>query len=226
MAYRVLEPLDDAPRRTTEDEPEAVVGEWLGKPNDAQKYLNGKTLRLDAYVDPKDKERRRNRKPLPKRFKLSKTELKKRGMLDITEDNLTFHDGLVLNALWRQYIGQILNISAPPSGHQQTSSPIPYLLTQCNVLAVSDFHGAHVKIIQAKNPSVVGMDGIVMQETEQTFRIVCRDNRIKTVLKSTCIFHLFTGTDRIFILHGKHLCYRTALRSKVKIKSKDTVQLQ
>lgn len=108
MQFAVLQPLPTAPRKTELGGPAAVIAEWLGSSSgpstveqDAQRHLNSKAYRLDAYVDPKDKERRLARKPPPRRFKLSKTELKKRGLLDITQDGLTYHDGLILNDLWK-----------------------------------------------------------------------------------------------------------------------------
>lgn len=108
---------------------------------------------------------------------------------------------------------------------QYPGHSIPHLMGQCNVLALSDLHGAHLRVIQSKNPSTVGIEGIVMQETEQTFRIISQDNRIRTLLKADCIFHLYGGGDYVFILHGSHFCYRTALRSKLKLKMKNTIQL-
>lgn len=227
MQYAVLQPL---PGASSSEAPAQIIAEWLGRSSgptstaeDAQRHLKGKALRLDSYVDPKDKEKRLARKRPPKRFKLSKTELKGRGLLDITQDHLTYHDGLVLNDLWSQYMTQIIP-TLISSTHQQPNS-IPYLLSQCNVIAVSDFHGAYIKIIQAKNPSTIGIEGIVMQETEQTFRVISQDNRIRTILKSDCIFHLHMA-GKIFVLHGQHLCYRTAMRSKLKIKSKISVKLK
>lgn len=219
MQYAVLQPLPNvlgAPQMLEAKPPATIVSEWLGGVS-ADRYISGKALRLDAYVDPKEKAARLARKKPPKRFKLSKTELKNRGLLDISQDNLKYQDGLILNDLWRQYILQILPTSNRP--------PTPaFVLSQCNALAISDFHGAHIRVIQAKNPSTIGIEGIVMQETEQTFRLISADDRIRTILKSDCIFHLFLN-DHVFILHGQHLCYRTDIRSKLKLKPKDSVKL-
>lgn len=94
-------------------------------------------------------------------------------------------------------------------------------------MAVSDFHGAYIEVIQSKNPSLVGHKGIVMKETENTLVIISVDNRLRTLLKADCIFNLYVDEHYpLFVLHGQHLCYRTALRSKVKIKSKPTIQLK
>lgn len=93
----------------------AALSEWLGSSTtaagsatlveDAQKHLASKVFTLEpSHVDPKDREKRhveKQRRRTPRQFKLSKRQLKDRGLLDISQDNLTYNHGLILNSLWR-----------------------------------------------------------------------------------------------------------------------------
>jgi RNase P/RNase MRP subunit p29 len=47
-------------------------------------------------------------------------------------------------------------------------------------LTKADFHGAIVRVAQSKCPSLLGLEGIVLQETENTFVIVTPSNTFKS----------------------------------------------
>lgn len=55
-------------------------------------------------------------------------------------------------------------------------------------LIKADFHGAKISIDKSKCPTLVGLTGIVIQDTKNTFRICGMDNVIRSkwhVLSST-----------------------------------------
>ena len=47
-------------------------------------------------------------------------------------------------------------------------------------LIKADFHGAKISIDRSKCPSLVGVTGIVIQDTKNTFRICGMDNIIRS----------------------------------------------
>lgn len=47
-------------------------------------------------------------------------------------------------------------------------------------LMKADFHGADVCVVRSRCPSLVGIRGIVVQDTKSTFRILGEDNVVKS----------------------------------------------
>jgi ribonuclease P protein subunit POP4 len=79
-------------------------------------------------------------------------------------------------------------------------------------------------VIRSSCPSVIGISGILVQETTSTFRLVTHSNQLKTILKHQ---HIFTLSHHLclFELYGSHFCSRIAERSSKKFKQKATIQL-
>lgn len=70
--------------------------------------------------------------------------------------------------------------------------------------------GEEVRVIEATNPSLVGVTGKVVDETKATFRIL-QDGMIKTLLKNAIVLKLLrTGK----IIDGKTLMKRPEDRLK------------
>ncbi|CAD6581224.1 MAG: hypothetical protein CYPHOPRED_001520 [Cyphobasidiales sp. Tagirdzhanova-0007] len=98
-------------------------------------------------------------------------------------------------------------------------------------LVKADFHGAKIMVTKARHPSLVGVGGIVVQETEGTFRIVTDKNDIKVIPKPNVVFVFklpLQGDDvRIekdlqFELYGDNFAFRSSDRANKKFKAKGT----
>jgi len=98
-------------------------------------------------------------------------------------------------------------------------------------LVKADFHGCKIEVKRAKHPSLVGLAGIVVQETENTFRIVTAKNAIKVTPKEnvTYTFSLPLESadsepmkDLRFDLHGGNFAFRGSDRASKKFKAKGT----
>jgi RNase P/RNase MRP subunit p29 len=76
------------------------------------------------------------------------------------------------------------------SAHRRPSgvNSFPFLLMR------ADLHGAHLRVSRSSTPSRVGTEGIVIDETLHTFRLVKEDDAIVTVPKAACHFVLTPGT--------------------------------
>lgn len=80
-----------------------------------------------------------------------------------------------------------------------------------------DLHGCLLKCTVSKNPTLVGSQGIVVQETKNTFYIIKQTNRLITLPKRESIFEFKIG-ENVYRIHGCNLLFTTQTRSKVKYK--------
>lgn len=109
-----------------------------------------------------------------------------------------------VNELWKQYSSQVLR-------DQTRIDPM--------ALFRMDLHGAKIKCIASRNPTLIGVEGFVVQETKNTFLIITITNSIKTVPKRECLFELIIGKN-IYSIHGCNMLMTTQARCKVKCKQK------
>lgn len=72
--------------------------------------------------------------------------------------------------------------------------------------------GNTIKIIDAKNKSLIGIKGIIVDETKNTIRILC-NNREKTLLKEQIIFTMTINSKTVKI-NGETLIARPEERIK------------
>ncbi|XP_046417900.1 ribonuclease P protein subunit p29 isoform X1 [Neodiprion fabricii] len=130
--------------------------------------------------------------------------------------NLKYVDALALNQLWLEYMRQMLgvnNFTDLPQGPVE-----PYWDNIGQQLLKADFHGAKILVIRSKCPSLVGIHGIVLQDTKCTFRVIGEDSIIRTIPKDTAVFKICLGNVNLQ-LFGRELCVRPAERSVKKFKS-------
>lgn len=80
-----------------------------------------------------------------------------------------------------------------------------------------DLHGCELKCTASKNPTLVGCEGIVVEETKNTFLIIKSTNRFVTLPKRESIFEFRAG-QRLFRIHGCNLLFTAQTRAKVKFK--------
>ena len=81
-----------------------------------------------------------------------------------------------MNELWKQYITELLK--------DVTSNEeiLQRILT-------ADYHGCFIRIVKAKNSSLIGKEGIIIQETKNMFVIIEKTKRRRTsILKKDCLF--------------------------------------
>jgi len=88
------------------------------------------------------------------------------------------------------YIANLLNLPPlPPIGQQQPSisSSTDSLHSK---LSKADFTGANLTITTAKNPSLNGISGLVIEETASTFRLVTPKSTVKVIPKNGTQFDI------------------------------------
>ncbi|KAJ6553873.1 Rof/RNase P-like protein [Mycena sp. CBHHK59/15] len=135
------------------------------------------------------------------------------------------HALLPLHHLWMGYMSELLNLPQPSSGPPRPPSGAamhPKLLK-------ADFHGSIMTVHQTKNISILGISGIVIHETERTFKVVTKENKLKVLPKHNSIFtspaDVLDSPHIRFELHGNQFCFRSADRAGRKFKAKETIEL-
>lgn len=139
---------------------------------------------------------------------------------------------LALHGLWRNYISTLLFGST--NATSSTALSKQHRLTLAGKVASADFHGALLEVTSAKNPSMVGLTGIVVWEARSHFVLVVaakpssssireKIGGIRLVEKRGSMFSFTAGEGELsenFDIVGSRFLYRNADRSGRKFKSK------
>ena len=155
---------------------------------------------------------------------MSCKERKKSGLFDLSNLQVDYKDFLPLHELWKQYMSDWLN-----SDFSDEARPLDE-----NKLLKADFHGAVISVVRSKVPQHVGIQGILILETLNVFRIMTTGG-LKCILFFLCIFYsavpkkntIFCFTIGVFTitLYGNSLIMRSEERSVRKFKTKNTIEL-
>ncbi|VDM66782.1 unnamed protein product [Strongylus vulgaris] len=77
----------------------------------------------------------------------------------------------------------------------------------------ADYHGALVLVAEAHNPTMVGIVGIILLETRQTFQLITKEDKYVVIPKQgTALQFILDG--RVFTLFGDAMRYKPSLRGK------------
>jgi len=144
--------------------------------------------------------------------RLSRRQLKELGLMrTVQTEGCTFADFIPLHQLWCNYIDELVG----PAGAG---------LAMADKLAKADYHGACFRVVRSKSPELIGITGIVIQETENTLRLICQDDRPRTVPKRNSVFTLRYGGTLVTV-HGNHICFRASERARHKFKARPSTDL-
>jgi ribonuclease P protein subunit POP4 len=92
-------------------------------------------------------------------------------------------------------------------------------------LVKAELTGAQLDVVQSSQPQLVGLSGIVVQETMKTVKIAVPTGSIKSVPKAGCVFGLRV-CGRAVRIFGTHMCLRPAERAVRKFKGKATIEIR
>eukprot|EP00850_Spirogloea_muscicola_P008280 SM000044S15927 [mRNA] locus=s44:22082:24006:- [translate_table: standard] len=67
----------------------------------------------------------------------------------------------------------------------------------------ADLHGANISVVRAKDPSLVGVSGIVVKDMQQSFHIVARDDTVKVVPRDGAVFCLSVDSLKVRLYGGQ-----------------------
>ena len=75
-----------------------------------------------------------------------------------------------------------------------------------------EFIGTQIKVVRSNNKSLVGLEGKIIDETKNTFRIQTR-NGVKMLLKSQISFQTEIERKKV-VIDGNKICFRSEERIK------------
>ncbi|XP_071554773.1 ribonuclease P protein subunit p29 [Temnothorax nylanderi] len=139
------------------------------------------------------------------------------------QNQIKYSDLLPLNQLWLQYMREALGVESFTSIPKNPSSPN---WENVNLqLMKADFHGARISIDRSRCPSLVGVTGIVIQDTRNTFRVCGTDNVIRTIPKDVVKINIYLDDGVILKAFGRELSIRPAERAVKKFKNSSIMLL-
>lgn len=156
----------------------------------------------------------RKRKTL-KSSTLTRREYAQMGLHTLPTRQMKYDEARPLHRLWKGYVKEHLGLR---EGDQVPQVYDPGYDAFSKLLVKTDLHGAKMRVIQTKCPTLLGLSGIVVLDTKNVLKLLGKDDRLRTVPKSECVFGMSLGNME-FTIFGKHLCIRPAERSVKKIKS-------
>ncbi|KAH9507694.1 RNase P/RNase MRP complex subunit [Bulinus truncatus] len=148
---------------------------------------------------------------LQKLMKLKKERCKKISI----PAGITFKTFEPLCEMWTKYIEDLIQFSSL----KDSSLPAAALK-----LMKADFHGCPIIVAQSKCPSYIGVQGIIIKETKNTFVLILKDDTIKCIPKVNSIFNVILQ-DHIFTIYGNQFTIKPGERAGKKFKSKPTIDL-
>ncbi len=92
-------------------------------------------------------------------------------------------------------------------------------ITPRNILS-HELIGLTVKVVKSTYSGYVGIEGLVIDETMKTIRIMSNEGKIKVIPKDCCIFRFKLPTGIIVEVEGNHLVGRPEDRAKRVIKKR------
>ncbi|XP_011698627.1 PREDICTED: ribonuclease P protein subunit p29 [Wasmannia auropunctata] len=139
------------------------------------------------------------------------------------KNQMRYSDLLPLNQLWLQYMREMLGVESFADIPRDPSSPH---WENANLqLMKADFHGAKISIDRSRCPSLVGVMGIVIQDTKNTFRVCGMDNVIRTIPKDVVKINVYLDDGVTLKALGRELSIRPAERAVKKFKNSSVVML-
>lgn len=126
------------------------------------------------HVKPK-----KRKKKFVKKKTLSRKQYADLGLFHLPTKTLKYTDLMPLHELWKGYMSKHLPLKhgmLPPSVEDSTYDAFS------KVLVKSDFHGAIVTVVRSRCPSLVGTNGIVAMDTKNTFKVLGKDNKLRSKL--------------------------------------------
>ncbi|XP_070574062.1 ribonuclease P protein subunit p29-like [Ptychodera flava] len=174
------------------------------------KLLSSKAVVMDVV---KTKKNSKTVSQSKKKRVLNAKERRKLKIYDIKPEHQRYVMYEPLYFLWQDYIKDYLDIE---KGFNK--------VTMETKLQKADYHGSIITVTKSKCPSYVGISGIVVQETKNVWKIITKENKLKTIPKANTIFCVeIEGI--VVTLYGNHLRRKSSERSVKKFKSKNTIDL-
>lgn len=110
---------------------------------------------------------------------MNSKERRSSGLFMLPKHGLYYEDFIPLNLLWQNYIQ---DASAGIDLNVKNATQLSQRLVKI------DLHGAFLTVTRSKVPSLIGTSGIILYESQETFKIITLTNKCVTLPKRGSIF--------------------------------------
>eukprot|EP01083_Nonionella_stella_P137283 417720_1 len=145
------------------------------------------------------------------RKRMSSREKKAKGLFTLPKDCRKYSMYIPLHKMWLKYVEEAFK-----DGFRDSGAEFRFLRM--------DMHGALIKVTRSKCPNYIGLSGIVVQETMQTFRLITEKDRLIVIPKRTNVFS-FECAGYLLTLHGSGFVVRPGERVSKKFKAQKTIEI-
>ncbi|KAI8367378.1 Rof/RNase P-like protein [Choanephora cucurbitarum] len=191
------------------------VSDFIKPTSDADKVLKEmKPIYIDrahTFVKEEDKKAEKKKQRSKKERKLTAREKRQLKVYDIPKEAHQYRLFEPLSQLWQGYMSRLL--SQGQANFEQK-------------LIRADFHGAILTVIQSSNPTYIGVQGIVVQETLSLFKIITKQDKLKQIPKNSSHFSIrINEIGKDYTIYGPQFVARPAERAAKKFKPKPSIGL-
>ncbi|KAG8957509.1 hypothetical protein FRC03_010070 [Tulasnella sp. 419] len=110
---------------------------------------------------------------------MGRNEAKRRSIWNLQKGAAKYHLFLPIHHLWLGYMAELFNLPSPPTDPSEPPTRVPSSAVIHQKLIKADYHGCIITVKDSKCTSLIGHTGIVVHETENTFKIVTIDDKFK-----------------------------------------------
>ncbi|XP_053635290.1 ribonuclease P protein subunit p29 isoform X2 [Cherax quadricarinatus] len=145
--------------------------------------------------------------------RLTGRERRELGLHKVDRSNKTFEMFLPINDIWKKYAEALLGIthfmeSGWTGGDRDTKTEAVQ-----NRVRKIDYFGCFMRVTKSRCSEYIGIQGIVIRETKNTFMMICPNDKVKIIPKLHSEFSFVVGKVGFSVL-GNHLHQRSAERAK------------
>lgn len=134
------------------------------------------------------------------------TSRERKRLFDIRNSrDLKYDTFLGLHSLWHQYMQVLVK------GMKHPVDDIKILK--------ADYHGAVLIVAAARNPDLVNLMGILVQETKNMIRIITQQDEVLSIPKIGSVF-AFLVDGVMYKINGSYIAISPQARSKIKLKAR------
>ena len=157
---------------------------------------------LFKYVSIDEKNIKKKKKIKKRTKSLTSRQKKEINLFKLEPEDANYALYLPLHELWKDYMRDLLCLEKVSSKNQAEAE---------RRFMKSDLHGSFIVVAKSKCPSVVGLSGIVLQETKHTFKIVTKSSQLKTIPKRGTVFSI-SLEEYVFAIYGSNFMFRASDR--------------
>lgn len=135
------------------------------------------------------------------------------GLHLVNKHDKTFKMFLPIHDIWKSYARELLHIAHYIEHGWKADAKETRTVNLQNKIRKIDYFGCFLRVTRSRCSEYIGIQGIVIRETKQTFVMVCPDDRVRTIPKMHSEFS-FVVEGVGFSIMGNHLPQRPAARAK------------